>query len=363
MSAAEEPLPVTTDEAKALFADLATEPALVVAVSGGPDSMALLALVARWRVSMTQGPELVAVTIDHGLRPESAKEANAVKRHAREIGVRHRTLRWTGAKPKTGIQDAARAVRYRLLAEEAVRVGARKVLTAHTLDDQAETVLIRLMRGSGLAGLAAMARESDMFGTTVVRPLLDVPKARLLATLSKLGVLYADDPSNRDPRYTRARVRAVMPTLAREGLTAERLALLAWRVRRAEAALQACVSHAAEALAWSPGADGRRIEFSAGEFRHLPAEIALRLLGRAIVQVGDEGPVELAKLERLMADLLKGNNAAPIRRTLAGAVVSFGPRRLLVERAPARRAASGRRNSALTKGKGDNGEGVPRRLG
>lgn len=363
MPAAEEPLPVSADEAKALFADLASEPALVIAVSGGPDSMALLALAAHWRAASKQGPELIAVTVDHGLRPESAREANAVKRHAREIGVRHRTLRWTGPKPKTGLQDAARSARYRLLAEEAVRVGARKILTAHTLDDQAETVLIRLARGSGLAGLGAMARESDMFGITVVRPLLEVPKARLLATLSKLGVVYADDPSNRDPRFTRARVRALMPGLAREGLTPERLALLAERMRRAEAALQVSVSQAAETLAWSPGADGQRIEFGAGEFRHLPAEIALRLLGRAIAQVGHEGPVELGKLERLLAELVKADGSAPIRRTLAGAVVSLGARRLVVERAPPRRGAFGGRNSALTKGKSGRSEGAPRRLG
>ena len=188
MSAADLPLPVAASEAKTLFADLSSEPVLVLAVSGGPDSTALLALAARWRASLKGGPALIAVTVDHGLRPESVKEANAVKRQARELGVRHRTLRWTGVKPKTGLQEAAREARYRLLSAEAAKAGARMVLTAHTLDDQAETVLLRLARGSGLTGLAAMARESSMFGTRVVRPLLALPKARLIATLNKLGV-------------------------------------------------------------------------------------------------------------------------------------------------------------------------------
>jgi len=311
--------------------------------------MALLALAARWRAALKHGPELIAVTIDHKLRPEAAKEANAVKRHARELGVKHRTLRWTGPKPKAGLQDAARTARYRLLAGEAAKVGARCVLTAHTFDDQAETVLIRLARGSGLSGLAAMARENEMFGTCIVRPLLDVPKARLIATLAKLGVVYADDPSNRDPRFTRARVRSLMPQLAVEGLTPERLVLLAQRIRRSEAALQAAVSQAADLLAWSPAADGRLIEFSAGEFRHLPDEIALRLLGRAIAQVGDEGPVELGKLERLFCELRPETaRSVPIRRTLAGALVTLKGNRVVVERAPPRRRQTDRRISALT---------------
>ena len=116
------------------------------------------------------------------------REAAAVERLARKLGVAHRTLRWTGTKPKTGLQEAARQARYRLLADAARKAGASHILTAHTLDDQAETVLIRLSRGSGLSGLAAMARMSPLPGDgegeiTLVRPLLDIPKARLIATL------------------------------------------------------------------------------------------------------------------------------------------------------------------------------------
>lgn len=323
--------------------------------------MALLALAARWRKSLKRGPDLVAVTVDHGLRPESAKEANAVKRQARELGVVHRTLRWTGAKPKTGLQEAAREARYRLLSGEAARAGARMVLTAHTLDDQAETMLIRLARGSGLSGLSAMARANDMFGTRVVRPLLDIPKARLIATLSNLGVAYADDPSNRDPRFTRARLRGVMPMLAGEGLSAERLALLARRIRRAEAALEQAVTAASGSISLSPWGEGQRIAFQAAAFGGLTEEIALRLLGRAIAHAGDEGPVELGKLEALYAALSQG--AGPIRRTLAGALVTKGPQTLVVERAPPRRRAGERRISALTTSKSGKSEPSPRRLG
>src|SRR3984893_10263146 len=145
-------------EADELFADLAAEPALVLAVSGGPDSTALMFLAAHWRSRRNPAPRLCAVTIDHGLRPEARREAAAVKRLAEKLGVAHRTMRWSGPKPSTGLQEKARAARYRLLHAAARAAKARCVLTAHTLDDQAETVLFRMARGSGLAGLAAMAR-------------------------------------------------------------------------------------------------------------------------------------------------------------------------------------------------------------
>src|SRR6266852_1557531 len=153
---------VSIAETKALFADLANAPALILAISGGPDSTALLVLAARWRASLKAGPKLLAVTVDHRLRRESAREAKAVGRLARKLGVAHRILRWNSAKPKTGLQAAARQARYGLLAKAARAASAYHVLTAHTRDDQAETVLIRLTRGSGLAGLGAMARVSPL---------------------------------------------------------------------------------------------------------------------------------------------------------------------------------------------------------
>jgi tRNA(Ile)-lysidine synthase len=226
--------PVSEAETDVLFADLADARSLLLAVSGGPDSTALLALAARWRKRLARGPNLIAVTIDHGLRPEARREAAAVKRLAASLGVPHRTLRWVDAKPRTGVQEKARLARYDLLRREAHRHGARHVVTAHTLDDQAETILFRMARGSGLAGLAGMARATaqadDML---LVRPFLRLPKARLLATLKAQALPFIDDPSNRDPRFARARLRPLIGQLAAEGLDADRLALLALRMRRA----------------------------------------------------------------------------------------------------------------------------------
>jgi tRNA(Ile)-lysidine synthase len=328
-------------EASALFSGLENLPGLLLAVSGGSDSTALLVIAARWAGRLRRAPKLLAVTVDHGLRAASAGEAAAVKRLARRLGVAHRTLHWRGRKPKTGLQAMARNARYRLLAEAAVRAGCEHIVTAHTLDDQAETVLFRLARGSGLTGLAGMSHavpipvgaRSAIF---LVRPLLGVSKARLLATLRAYRIAHSEDPTNRDPRYARTRLRALMPDLAGEGLDARGLARLAARMRRAEATIEFAVAAARAALA--PGPWRGPVVFDAAGFGDLPAEVALRLLGRAVAHAGNEGPVELGKLETLYHALRQAR--APLRRTLAGALVSLDGSRLKVDRAPPRRRKS-----------------------
>jgi tRNA(Ile)-lysidine synthase len=331
---------VGDDEADALFSGLENLRGLILAVSGGPDSTALLVLAARWAKARKRAPQLLAVTVDHGLRAAAAGEAAAVKRLARRLGVAHRTLRWRGSKPKSGLQDAARRSRYRLLAQAAERAGFGHIVTAHTLDDQAETVLFRLARGSGIGGLAGMADAlplptEDNGSIFLVRPLLGVAKARLVATLDAAGIGYSEDPTNRDPRFTRPRLRTLMPALAREGLDARGLARLALRMRRAESTVEFAVDAARAALAPGPWRERGPVMFEAARFASLPSEVALRLLGRAIAHTGDEGPVELAKLEALFESLRQARFR--LRRTLAGALITLNGDRLTVERAPARR--------------------------
>jgi tRNA(Ile)-lysidine synthase len=329
--------PVSDAEADALFGELANAPALLLAISGGPDSTALLALAARWAARTEQAPRLIAATVDHGLRPEARREAIAVKRLAQKFGIPHRTLHWRDAKPTAGIQEKARLARYELLRREARRHGARHVVTAHTLDDQAETILFRMARGSGITGLAGMARATAQPDEVLlVRPFLHVPKARLLATLAAQELPFVDDPSNRDPRFTRSRLRPLIALLAREGLDAQRLSLLALRMRRADAAIEAIVNVLTPVATRSLGPPGA-VAIDAAVLGTLPAEVALRLMGRAIANVGDEGPVELGKLEAFMAALAASGTASRFRRTLAGAMVTVAGERIVVERAPTRR--------------------------
>jgi tRNA(Ile)-lysidine synthase len=291
------------------------------------------------------------VTVDHGLRREAKQEAAAVKKLARSLGIEHQTLRWVGRKPKTGLQEAARTARYRLLADVSRKASGAPVLTAHTRDDQAETVLFRMMRGSGIGGLAGM-RPGNLLPChagekiELFRPLLDIPKSRLIATLKAAKIAYAEDPSNRDPRFARPRLRQLMPQLSAEGLTVERLARLASRAGRAEAALHEAVEAVLPRLAPAPWPAAGPVVMDAGDFSRLAEEIALRVLERAINGTGDDGPAELGKLEALfgaLTDAIEGARAAPrgavrFRRTLAGAVVTLAGDRLVIERAPPRRS-------------------------
>ena len=340
--------PISVGDAKALLAQWKDAPALLLAISGGPDSVALMWLAARWRRGLSRGPRLVAVTVDHGLRAEAAREAREVKKLARALDVEHRTMRWTGSKPSTGLPAAARAERYRLLVKAARSAGASHILTAHTRDDQAETFLMRLLRGSGIAGLSAMARESDRYGVMLARPLLAIPKARLVATLNKAKVGYAEDPTNHDTAFTRPRLRALLPVLAAEGGDARGLARLAARLARANEAVEVLTDGAERYLVLKGGAaphkDGRELDAQA--FAALPEEIRLRLLMRAINRFGHEGPAELGKVEALLVRIdrhfaQKSRKSSPpaeqIRLTLAGALVSASHGRIRIEPAPPRR--------------------------
>jgi tRNA(Ile)-lysidine synthase len=345
--------PISARLAKSLFSDWKRAPAIVLAVSGGPDSVALMWLAARWRRALSRGPRLLAVTVDHGLRADAVREARDVKRLARALDLPHRTVRWTGARPKSGVPAAARAERYRLLAKAARESGATHILTAHTRDDQAETLLMRLLRGSGIAGLAAMARETEREGVRLARPFLNVSKLQLIATLKKANVAFADDPTNRDVNFTRPRIRAVMPLLAAEGGDARNLARLASRLSRANAAIEILTDGAERYLALrerqgvsqtaSPaGVVNARI-LDARAFAAMPDEIRLRLLLRAIDRFGHEGPAELGKVEALLSVLDRamseaGHERRPrLKQTLAGALVSLIDDQISIAPAPPRR--------------------------
>ncbi len=340
--------PISPRDAKHLFADFRSAPALVIAVSGGPDSVALMWLLARWRKTFARGPRLVAVTVDHGLRSEAAAEAREVRRLARTLALEHRTKRWMGEKPNSGVPAAAREARYGLLAEAARGVGASHILTAHTRDDQAETLLMRLLRGSGIAGLSAMARITERDGLLLARPLLDVAKSRLTATLKRAEIGFADDPTNRDMAFTRPRLRALLPKLAAEGGDARALARLATRLARANAAVDLLADGAERYLALKHGTAPVRDArvFDAEGFAALPDEIRLRLLLRGINRFGHEGPAELGKAETLLAMLdaaVQGMSAARrapsvrFKQTLAGALVSVEKGQIRIAAAPARR--------------------------
>ncbi len=301
--------------------------------------MALLALAAAWAGEAGRDqprPPLFAATVDHGLRPEAQEEGALVAREAGRLGVSHSALTWEGLKPRTGLQDAARDARYALLAEEASRRGATHVVTAHHADDQAETVIMRLVRGSGLDGLAGMAPERPLHGVMLVRPFLQISKARLIATATAAGMPFVVDPSNSDPRFGRTQARRLAAVLAAEGLTSRRLVTLAKRAARAEAALDAV---AMQAFLAASAEDADVLLLSADVFRQ-PDEVLLRVLMAAIrrTNAANAAPLRLERAEALLAEIrLSAGEGRALRRTLGGCVVALdGLGRVTIAREAAR---------------------------
>ncbi|PWC79150.1 cell cycle protein [Azospirillum sp. TSH64] len=326
--------PVSREEfahALAALGGFEPSPAVAVGVSGGGDSVALVLLLRHWVAE--RGGSLLALTVDHGLRPESAGEAAAVGRAMARLGVPHRILRWDGAKPSAGIQAAARTARHRLLGAACAEAGILHLALAHHRDDQAETVLLRLARGSGIDGLAGMAPVRADGAVRVIRPLLRFSHERLLATCRAGGVDWIEDPSNSNPRFARARLRAARETLGGEGLDAGRLGEVARRAGRARAALeQATAALLAEAATVHP--EGW-ITLAPAPLRAAPLEIALRALGAALAAVGGPAyPVRDEALERLLDGLKDGQGGAKTGATLGGCVVRMRRGAVMVAREP-----------------------------
>lgn len=308
--------PLTATEAAPLFAHMEGLGLVLVAVSGGSDSLCLMRLLADWSQAGPKRPAVHAATVDHGLRFEASAEAERVADWAGAVGLRHSVLRDPpGPAPRTGVQAYARELRYRLLMDLAVRRGAGALVLAHTLEDQAETLVMRLARGSGVTGLAAMSARSERGGVPLFRPLLGVARERLRATLRQMGQDWIEDPGNADPRFERVRTRQSLAPgggLARAGLAPVALARSAFRLTRAESALATFAARAQGRLVRFDRAGFARIDAPglAGE----PEEIALRVLAGAVAATGRRGSPAGVRLEAALARLAAGS----ANLTLAG---------------------------------------------
>jgi tRNA(Ile)-lysidine synthase len=315
-------------EVDALLAPLGVGPLALLAVSGGPDSTALLLMAAEW-AARRGTTRIAAATVDHGLRPDSAAEAASVAQLCEQLAVPHRTLVWAGAKPSTRVQERARQARYRLLADHARGIGAGTIVTAHHADDQAETVLFRLMRGSGVAGLSGMAPISERDRLAIARPLLGVAKSTLIAFAQARGAAFVEDPSNADPRYARPRLRSLIAGLAAEGLDSEGLARLARRAAEADEALERMTDEVEARL----GANG---PIDADALFAAPIAIVQRILVRRIAAAGGREPsrIGLEKIEALALRLreasmrgqaLSANVGGAVARLSAKGRLGFAP--------------------------------------
>lgn len=254
---------------------------LGIAVSGGSDSVALLHALSRaFSGSSTQ---LFSVTVDHGLRPEAFEEAKRVCQIAKRLNVSHDTLSWDGWDGQGNLQARAREARYDLMSRWAREKGIAVLALGHTADDQAETVLMRLARASGVDGLAGIQRRRMVNGVTLVRPLLDVSRADLQSYLTAHEQNWIDDPSNSDLRFERVRVRSASSQLDALGLSVHVLADVAHNMSKAREALDWYTFIAAREFVQVDGGD---ILIELRRFRTLPDEIARRLLVQSLCWIG-----------------------------------------------------------------------------
>ncbi|MGH6900805.1 MAG: tRNA lysidine(34) synthetase TilS, partial [Geminicoccaceae bacterium] len=295
---------------------------LAVAVSGGADSLCLCLLADGW--ARARGGEVTALTVDHGLRPGAAAEARQVGAWLSARRIDHVVLRWTGPKPATGVQAAAREARYALLTAWCRAAGVLHLLLAHHLDDQAETVALREARHSGPDGLAGMAAVRELRGLRLLRPLLAVPKARLRATLAAMEQPWLEDPSNLAPAFARNRLRLGA------GLDSARLAAVATTHGRTRAA------HDERTAAWL--ATHARIDpagfvmLAAAALAAAPLAICRRALQQVLISVGGNGyPPRQARLARLLEQIRVGLTSG---RTLAGCRILPWQCALLICREP-----------------------------
>jgi tRNA(Ile)-lysidine synthase len=330
-----------------------------VAVSGGGDSVALMLLLAAYAKQAKLAAPVI-LTVDHGLRPDSAKDAKAVLRMASDAGLKGHALAWKGTAPKSDIEAEARGMRYRLMGEWLVAHKISALYVAHTLEDQAETFLLRLARGSGLDGLSAMRviapyPQPDFPELMVVRPLLDMARAPLRDFLRTKKQDWLEDPMNGDPHFARSRLRVAWPQLEALGLSAQRVSDAAEHLGRAREALDdmttALLGRAARFEDGMVLLDSVRLKMS-------PREVGLRALARVLSRVSGEGyRPRFGRLERLFDSIRDGTLGGGA--TLHGCIVApaarypapFGSGTLAVTRekgrAPAEQTAQTARKNAM----------------
>ncbi|WP_321394154.1 tRNA lysidine(34) synthetase TilS [Emcibacter sp.] len=313
----DEPLHLTSEKFNVLMqgvpeCDFSTGK-FAVAVSGGADSMALALLLRDW--CHEQQVDLVALTVNHGLRPEAETECRQVHAWLSSCGIPHEILTWQEDVPKSSIQENARKIRYRLLGKWCAEHQITHLFLAHHLNDQAETFMLRLARGSGVDGLAAMRKKSSFpvpiediepgHLPVVCRPLLECGKEQLTAFLKAQAQDWIEDPSNQDLKHNRVQVREFLAGSRISGLTAERLAGTATRMQAVQDLLDRLTTSLwQEAVKVDPlGSAGVNVEkFLAGE-----REIALRLLARLLkVIAGAEFPPRFEKTQNLYERLAAG---------------------------------------------------------
>jgi len=321
-------------------------PPWAVAVSGGGDSLALMHLLRDFAKAHRLAAPIV-LTVDHGLRKSSAQEAKQVQAWAKKAGLAAHVLTWRGKKPQSGIEAQAREARYRLMGDWLKKNKIATLFVGHNLDDQVETFLLRLARGSGLDGLSGMVPRAPWpvpgFGQlTLARPMLGLGRDPLRAYLSALGQTWLEDPMNEDAGFDRVKIRKARAALSAAGLTPARIAAAATHLARARESLEIMTEAVLQRAARPAQTGGILLDVAA--LAAAPREIGLRSLASVLMAVGEQAyRPRFDSLERLFDQLTGAGLAAGA--TLHGchlrpAPAAFAPFTLAVVRENPRKTAS-----------------------
>lgn len=283
---------------------------VAIAVSGGIDSMFLTHLTAKW--AETRAVKIVCLIVDHKLRQDSSEEARWVQAKLQSWDIQAEILPWEGKKPQSNVHKIAREARYSLLSQYCKSHNINTLLTAHHADDQAETVFMRIARGTGITGLCGIQEYRNDHGLNILRPILSWTKFNILSYMQQHEILWAEDPSNQSMKYERNKIRHFLKQYARPEELLNRLNLLAYNAQRTEDFLNTCMLQALENITFDDSIDLQ-------DFRNLHAEIGLRILRYLLIKVsGNSIPPRLASLERLYHRIL---NPESFRSTLHGCIV------------------------------------------
>ncbi len=294
--------PLSAQEVGNLLRPFTLKDTIAVAVSGGADSLALTLLLKQWAEQQEQPLKIVALTVDHQLRPESTNEAQTVHRWLTERSIHHEILTWHHKPISSGLQQKSRQARYHLLSSWCHAHEITTLMTAHHLHDQWETVLMRLSKGTGLTGLCGIRSVVKTGFGQLIRPLLTVDPSRLQETLIQFQQPFLQDPSNDNNAYARVRWRRLLPILAAEGLSPQMMHKTLLQLQGVEFFCQEQTEHAFNRCL---GPDNC---LNLHHLQALPLEIACRVLKKIIRQIG-QAPYELnsIKLNRLYQTLLEAN--------------------------------------------------------
>ncbi len=269
---------------------------IAVAVSGGSDSLALCLLSSNY--FNKQGGKVIALTIDHGLRPESSIEANNLNKLFTKLQISHYILKWKGEKPKSNIQEKARLARYKLLTDFCHQHNIQFLLTAHHEDDQAENFIIRAERGAGIYGLAGITKIIEINKIKIVRPLLNFNKKDLQEYLREKKIQWVEDPSNLNPRFARVRARMF---LAKNPQWTKKIASISNNLAKTKEAIEFYLNKAITDLVHF---SENKALFAFKEFNALPQEIRFRMLEKLLQKIGNKDkPPRSERIEGLLIKL------------------------------------------------------------